>query len=111
MGGHPIPEMLCTFCSKPIDLTVDLCADEKGKAIHESCYVNRLNTLDSIHHSIERFLRYLSAQRTALYCVKCNAPLLPVSATFFMEGGKSRTIPLPLCKNCNRPERERISAA
>ena len=42
MGGHPFPEIPCTICSKPVDLTVDLCADEHGKSIHEDCYVKHL---------------------------------------------------------------------
>jgi hypothetical protein len=39
MGGHPLPELPCTICAKPVDLTVELCADEYGKAVHEDCYV------------------------------------------------------------------------
>jgi hypothetical protein len=42
MGGHPFPEIPCTICAKPIDLTVDLHADENGKAVHETCYVTRM---------------------------------------------------------------------
>jgi hypothetical protein len=42
MGGHPIPEISCAFCAKPIDLQTDLTADENGKAIHEDCYVKRV---------------------------------------------------------------------
>ena len=37
MGGHLFPETPCTFCSEPLDLTVDLCADENGNAVHEDC--------------------------------------------------------------------------
>jgi hypothetical protein len=44
MGGHPFLEMSCTLCSKPIDLMVDLCADENGKAVHEDCYFKRITT-------------------------------------------------------------------
>ena len=44
MGGHPFPEMSCKLCNKPVDLTVDLCADENGKAVHERCYVQRITT-------------------------------------------------------------------
>jgi hypothetical protein len=36
------PEISCALCSKPLDLQTDLCADEKGKAAHEDCYVSRL---------------------------------------------------------------------
>ena len=42
MGGHPFPEISCTICSEPVDLTVDLCANEHGKSIHEDCYVKHL---------------------------------------------------------------------
>jgi hypothetical protein len=43
MGGHPGPEISCALCAKPIDLQVDLSADENGKAVHEDCYVKRLS--------------------------------------------------------------------
>jgi len=39
MGGHPFQEIACTICAKPVDLTVDLQADERGKVVHEDCYV------------------------------------------------------------------------
>jgi len=42
MRGHPVPEMLCKICDKPVDLTVDLCANENGNAVHEDCYVQRI---------------------------------------------------------------------
>jgi hypothetical protein len=42
MGSRPFPEISCMLCSEPVNLQTDLCADEKGKAIHEECYVNRL---------------------------------------------------------------------
>jgi hypothetical protein len=42
MGGHPIPEIPCAICNKPVDLKVDLIADEHGKAAHEDCYVKRV---------------------------------------------------------------------
>jgi hypothetical protein len=42
MGGHPFPEIPCTICRKPVNLTVDLWADENGKAVHEQCYVTRI---------------------------------------------------------------------
>ena len=44
MGGQPVPEIPCKFCSKPVDLTVDLVADENGDTIHEDCYVNHIVT-------------------------------------------------------------------
>jgi hypothetical protein len=39
MGGHPFPKMSCKICSRPVDLCVDLCADENGRVVHEDCYV------------------------------------------------------------------------
>jgi predicted nucleic acid-binding Zn ribbon protein len=42
MGSRPFPEISCMLCSKPVNSQADLCADEKGKAIHEERYVNRL---------------------------------------------------------------------
>ncbi|MCU1300648.1 MAG: hypothetical protein JWQ87_932 [Candidatus Sulfotelmatobacter sp.] len=42
MGGPTFPEIPCTICAKPVDLSVELCADEHGKAIHEDCYVEHL---------------------------------------------------------------------
>jgi hypothetical protein len=37
MGGHPFSEIPCAICSEPLDLRVDLSADENGKAVHEEC--------------------------------------------------------------------------
>jgi len=42
MGGHPFPEIPCVICSKPLDLRVDLSADENGKAVHEHCCLKRI---------------------------------------------------------------------
>jgi hypothetical protein len=42
MGGHPFPEASCILCSKPVDLTTDLSADENGKAVHVECYVKHI---------------------------------------------------------------------
>jgi len=36
-GGHPFPAIPCTVCRKPLDLTVDLFADENGQAVDEHC--------------------------------------------------------------------------
>jgi hypothetical protein len=40
MGGHPSPEIPCKLCAK----TVDLSADENGKAVHEDCYVEHITS-------------------------------------------------------------------
>jgi hypothetical protein len=42
MGGHHFQEILCVICSKPLDLTTDLCADEHGKAVHDECYAHTI---------------------------------------------------------------------
>jgi hypothetical protein len=42
MGSRPFPEIPCIICNKPLDLSLDLTADENGKAVHEDCYVRRL---------------------------------------------------------------------
>ena len=42
MGGHPFPEIPCKLCSKPVDLTVDLSADENGRAVHADCYIKHI---------------------------------------------------------------------
>ena len=47
MGGHPFPSISCEICSKQVDLSVDLSADENGKAVHEHCYVKRVTTPQS----------------------------------------------------------------
>ena len=44
MGGHPFPDIPCALCSKPVDLSADLSADEYGKAVHEECYVKRITS-------------------------------------------------------------------
>ena len=47
MGGHPFPEIPCKMCGKPVDLTVDLSADENGKAVHDDCYVKHISGIGS----------------------------------------------------------------
>ena len=42
MSGYSLPAILCTICAKPLNLVIDLCADENGKAVHEECYVKRI---------------------------------------------------------------------
>ena len=44
MGSRRFPEISCALCSKPVDLLIDLSADENGKAVHEECYVKRLTS-------------------------------------------------------------------
>jgi hypothetical protein len=40
--GRPFPTISCVLCGKPVDLSVDLSADENGKAVHDRCYINRM---------------------------------------------------------------------
>jgi hypothetical protein len=47
MGSRPVPEIPCALCRKPVDLLIDLSADENGKAVHEECYVKRLTSSGS----------------------------------------------------------------
>jgi hypothetical protein len=42
MKSRLSPEISCLICSKPVDLSVDLSADEDGQAVHTECYVNRI---------------------------------------------------------------------
>ena len=42
MGGQPFPEIQCKICAKPVDIKVELCAHENGKAVHQDCYVNHI---------------------------------------------------------------------
>jgi hypothetical protein len=32
----------CVLCNRSVNLTVDLCCDENGKAVHGDCYFNRI---------------------------------------------------------------------
>jgi hypothetical protein len=44
MGGHPFSEIPCAICSKAVNLSADLTADENGKAVHEDCYVKHITS-------------------------------------------------------------------
>jgi hypothetical protein len=47
MGGYIFPEIPCIICNKALNLTVDLTANENGKAVHEECYVNYITSSNS----------------------------------------------------------------
>jgi hypothetical protein len=47
MKSRLSPELPCPICSRSVDLSVDLSADENSKAVHTECYVNRVATLQS----------------------------------------------------------------
>jgi len=44
MGSSSFPKIFCILCSSPVDLRVDLCADENGKAVHEECYIKKITS-------------------------------------------------------------------
>jgi hypothetical protein len=44
MGDHPFQETPCKICAEPVVLTVELSADENGKAVHEDCYVKQVTS-------------------------------------------------------------------
>jgi hypothetical protein len=47
-------EFLCVLCTKSVDLTIDLNADENGQAVHEQCYVNKIRGGDFAETSRSR---------------------------------------------------------
>ena len=67
MAGQPFPEIPCKICAKPVDLTVDLSADENGSAVHEDCYVKSLT-------SSRGNLLTMPAQTQFLICCFCYKP-------------------------------------
>jgi hypothetical protein len=44
MDTRPFREISCALCRRPVDLLIDLSADENGKAVHEECCVKRLTS-------------------------------------------------------------------
>jgi hypothetical protein len=46
MDGRSFSEMSCVLCGKSVDLQIDLCADENGRAIHEDCYVRHITSYE-----------------------------------------------------------------
>jgi hypothetical protein len=62
MGSRSFPEISCIICSKPLDLSVDLCTDEYGKAVHTECYVKRLTAGQSHQGAVEKLFAILSVQ-------------------------------------------------
>jgi hypothetical protein len=104
VGGQSLPEIRCTICRDPVDLNIDLCADETGSPVHEGCYINRLIGARATHAAAEKLLDTLAHQPPAPFCRECGAPLLYGSVTFLLQDGKTRSIPLPICKNCHRKQ-------
>jgi len=100
MGGHPSPEITCNICSKPVDLTVDLFADEHSKTVHEDCYVNSI-VCAQIRAATEKLFNGLSSVAPLLHCPKCGSLLRHMDATFSSQHGKTWSITLPLGEQCN----------
>jgi len=100
MAGHSFPEIACSICAKPVRLEADLNADENGRIVHEDCYVSRLTARPN-QTTAEKLLAMLSAQPPVLHCPKCGSTLLQLlEVMFFLEGGKSCTVPIPVCQHC-----------
>jgi len=104
MGGLSIPEISCIICSEPMDISVDLSADENGKAVHEECYVSRLLRACRTAAIEELFNTLKTMQPPNLNCPQCGLALSRMPATFFLANGKAWEIPLPVCTYCNPAE-------
>jgi hypothetical protein len=65
MSGRSFPIVSCRICSKPLDLSHDLSADECGRAVHTECYVNRLIAAPSHQAAGARLFGFLSFQSPA----------------------------------------------
>jgi hypothetical protein len=42
MAGNGDFQVTCRICNKPLNLGIDMAADEDGKAVHETCYARRI---------------------------------------------------------------------
>jgi hypothetical protein len=102
MESRSSPVIPCALCSKPVNLQIDLYADENGKPVHEECYVNRLVSARANQTWAENLHEMLSAEPAVLRCPKCGAALWQADATFLTKNGKSWMIPLPICASCSR---------
>jgi hypothetical protein len=60
---------------------------------------------------IDQLFDTLSALPPLIYCRKCCTKLLQVHATFCSDSGKSWTLALPVCKNCEPPQLSQERAA
>lgn len=71
MSGRSFPEISCIICSKPLDLSRDLSADEYGKAVHTECYVNRLIAAHSYEGAGARLSAFCPSSRLPV-CMNCG---------------------------------------
>lgn len=61
---------------------------------------------------VEELFAALSAAPRMTHCGECGHELLHVDVTFFSSDGKTVTLPLPICSECNEmEERARHDAA
>ncbi len=91
MDSRSVREMSCVLCSRPVDLRLDLCADENGKAIHEGCYVKRITSAQDdrstpVSQAFIEFLNTASAHWAAKACPDCGSRLEYRNCTFFFQG-------------------------
>jgi hypothetical protein len=62
MDSRSFPVISCIICSKPLDLSQDLSADEYGRAVHTECYVKRLIAAHGHQATVADFLTFPSVQ-------------------------------------------------
>jgi hypothetical protein len=48
MNSRPFYDLPCAICSQPVNLQMDMSADENGKAVHSECYVKRITAHKAI---------------------------------------------------------------
>jgi hypothetical protein len=87
MGSRPLLEIACIICAKPLDLSLDLSANESGEAVHTDYSVRRLISAHNHPSAVEKPFDILSGQPTSLRCPKCGLPVLRVNTTFLSQQG------------------------
>jgi hypothetical protein len=56
--NHYEVSLLCSICNQAINLELDRCTDEKGKAVHEICYLRKVVSIQKDKPSaLSKFLR------------------------------------------------------
>lgn len=102
----------CPICKKPINLSRDFCADEDGKSLHESCYVQQVmssrndypDTLPKEPTFAKDIIDLLNTVSAVCECCKrcstCGTPMRHRASMFFF-GGQTWNVPLAFCPKCN----------
>ena len=93
MGGHTFPELHCTICFDPVDLSIDLCADETGQPVHEGCYVSRLlsaRTTLAKREIMNRSVGYLCRRRVLI-------ARIPAASFLYFNPSRSHRYVRSLC--------------